>query len=82
MIRQRLSLLLALAASACLAACATTPEASAERLERADAVTDAAVARYCGLHPLARAALRAQLTAGVPVILCPDDLRSGPAAQP
>jgi hypothetical protein len=80
-----LKLALSLVLAACLAACATTPEATAARaarLEAADTITDAAVARYCALHPLARAALRAQVTAGVPVILCPDDLRSGPAAQP
>lgn len=53
-----------------LTACATTPEGSTARLERADAVADAAVSRYCALHPAARAVIRAQLTAGVPVIDC------------
>ncbi len=53
-------------AAAVLVACATTYE---------DAVTAAARAKaeYCALRPEARAALRARLTDGVPVIACPGD---------
>jgi hypothetical protein len=52
--------------AAALAACATTYEEAADAAARAKA-------EYCALRPEARAALRARITDGVPVIACPAD---------
>ncbi|MFN3582791.1 hypothetical protein [Phenylobacterium sp.] len=62
--------LIACALALGLSACASRPL----DFERTDTALNYTVERYCSLHPLARAALRAQLTDGVPVIVCPSDI--------